>query len=286
VLLVAAIAAFATEPGRAATSEARRRHASLTRGVDCSACHTPDGWQQLAALAGSGFDHARTGFPLTERHRAVACVSCHRPERALTRQCAGCHQDAHAGQLGASCDSCHSATSWARSEAFTRHRRTRLPLSGMHALLECRDCHARAGERQWSHVPADCFACHAADYRRTDIHPSHVGVPGDAASPAFPRDCAQCHRATGWSPAFTLSRVVTGRQALSSLAEHERVFPLRQGAHRDADCQSCHVSARTARAVRCNGCHAHGEVALREQHRRVPGFSQACLACHPGGRAR
>lgn len=286
LLVASALAALVAEPTRAAPDAKARRHASLTRGLDCSACHSTDGWKQLSASAGSGFDHSRTGFPLNQRHSGVACASCHRADEPLTRQCSGCHEDAHQGQLGARCDGCHSAAGWSQTEALARHRQTRLPLTGMHTLVECRDCHQRAGEGSFSTVPADCFACHADDYRRPDLHPSHVGVPGDPESPPFPRDCAQCHRATGWSPAFTLSRLATGRQALSSRVEHDRVFVLSFGSHRDADCQSCHSSSSAPRAVRCDGCHAHGEVTLREQHRGVAAFSRACLTCHQGGRAR
>lgn len=272
------------EPSLAAPG--RTRHASITQGLDCSACHTPDSWKTLSAAGAPGFDHSRTGFPLTQRHVGVACMNCHGGERAITRQCSGCHEDAHAGQLGSSCDGCHSAVGWSQTESLARHRRTRLPLSGMHALTDCRDCHRRTSDRTFSQVPADCFACHADDYRRQDIHPSHVGVPGDPESPPFPRDCAQCHRATGWSPAFSLSPLVSTGFALSSVRSHDRVFALSHGPHRGADCQSCHTSSSAPRAVRCNGCHAHDDATLRSQHEKVAAFSRACLSCHPGGSAR
>jgi cytochrome c7-like protein len=285
-------ALFFAEPSLAAPSAKTTRHASVTEGMDCGACHTPDGWKTLgSASGGPGFDHSRTGFPLTQRHVGVACVSCHNADQPITRQCSGCHQDPHAAQLGASCDGCHSAVGWSQTQAFARHRQTRLPLTGMHALTECRDCHQRTTDRSWTSVPADCFACHADDYRRADIHPSHVGVPGDPDSPPFPRDCGQCHRATGWSPAFSQSPLLTGGVAssgfaLSSARAHDRVFPLSHGPHRGADCQSCHVSRAAPQAVRCNGCHAHDEAKLRQQHQRVTAYSLACLACHPGGSAR
>jgi hypothetical protein len=268
------------------------RHLSVTEGLDCSACHTPDSWKSLApASDGAGFDHSTTGFPLTARHRAVSCAGCHGSERAITRQCAGCHQDAHAGQLGAACDGCHSSASWQATSAFARHRQTRLPLTGMHALVDCRDCHARSGDRTWTSVAADCFACHEADYRRPDLHPLHVGIAGDPNTPPLPRDCAQCHRAMAWSPAFVSSARVTGGLGAGGLAlrsgdAHDRVFPLSFGPHRGAECSSCHTSPALPRAVRCTGCHAHDEARLRLQHQKVEAFQPNCLSCHPGGRAR
>jgi hypothetical protein len=284
----AAARATSTAPLQAARAT---RHLSVTEGLDCSACHTPHSWKSLTATSdGAGFDHSSTGFPLTARHRDVSCAGCHGGERALTRQCVGCHQDAHAGQLGAACDGCHSAASWYQTNAFARHRQTRLPLTGMHALVDCRDCHQRSDDRAWTSVAADCFACHEADYRRPDLHPLHVGSARDPNTPPLPRDCAQCHRAIAWSPAFVSNPLVTGGLATAGAAlrsgEHDRAFSLSFGPHRGAECSSCHTSPMLPRAVRCNGCHAHDEARLREQHRAVAAFQPNCSVCHPGGRAR
>jgi hypothetical protein len=291
-LLVACLAALlVAEPGVAAppspSARAAARHASVTENMDCSACHTPDSWKTVSMKAdGGGFDHSKTGFPLTGRHGGVACAACHNSERQVTRQCAGCHQDTHQSQLGAACDGCHSAASWFQTNAFARHRQTRLPLTGMHALVDCRDCHQRTSERTWTSVAADCFACHEADYRRPDIHPLHVGIAGDPNTPALSRDCAQCHRAVAWSPAFVQNPLVTGGLALRSGEQHDRVFPLSFGPHRGAECASCHTSPQLPRAVRCTGCHAHEETKLRVSHRRVAAYGQSCLSCHPGGSVR
>lgn len=288
-LLAAATLLALLDPGLSAAAPTARAHRrSVTAGLDCSACHTTDGWKSVALTSGqTGFDHSRTGFPLSQRHSSVPCTGCHDSQRQITRQCAGCHQDAHGGQLGAGCDGCHSAATWYQTEAFARHRQTRLPLTGMHALVECRDCHERTSDRTWTTVAADCFACHEADYRRPDIHPLHVGVPGDPMQPPFPRDCAQCHRATGWLPVFVDTSNFGGvALALDSLRAHDRLFPLSHGPHRGADCASCHASLAQPALVRCDGCHAHSQKKLLEQHRRVTAYGQACLTCHPGGSVR
>lgn len=289
-LVLGALAATFSRPheGLAAPAGSAAHRGSVTDGIDCDACHTTGSWKTVGVAAGqTGFDHSRTGFPLSQRHQNVPCSGCHRSDRQVTRQCSGCHEDAHQGQLGAGCDGCHSAASWSQTDALARHRQTRLPLTGMHALVECRDCHQRSAEREWTTLAADCFACHEGDYRRPDIHPLHVGVPGDPTQPPFPRDCQQCHRATGWLPVFVGAGIIGSSQlALASGREHDRLFPLSHGPHRGAECSSCHITPSAPRAVRCDGCHAHNQVKLLEQHRQVTAFGAACLVCHPGGSVR
>jgi hypothetical protein len=292
-LALCALAALSLPPASADGPRRAGHRAGVTEGLDCGACHSPHGWKTLADGAGGGFDHARTGFPLTGRHARVACSDCHRAGVQVSRECSSCHRDAHERSLGAECAECHSSLSWQRVEAFERHRRTRLPLTGMHALADCTDCHRRTTDRQWSSVAADCYACHADDYRRTDVHPLHVGGVGDPPSAPFSRDCAECHRASAWSPAVIArdAFALGASAALGALsiapAAHESVFPIRRGAHRAATCEDCHAHAATPRAVRCVGCHAHDPLRLRAQHRGDPLVAQgACLGCHPGGMAR
>jgi hypothetical protein len=161
-----------------------------------------------------------------------------------------------------------------------------MPLTGRHALLECSACHRRQGERTWSDVPADCFACHQKDYRG-DLHPDHDGDPADPSLRPLPRDCGQCHRTTGWTPAVivpgSLARLALSRPAVPP--DHDLRFALSFGPHRGAACESCHTARRR---LDCTGCHAHGEVALARQHRgRAIGRAAAgCLRCHPGGMSR
>jgi hypothetical protein len=171
-----------------------------------------------------------------------------------------------------------------------RHRRGRLPLTGRHALIDCTACHRERSGRAFSAVPADCFACHAADYRRPGIHPDHDGDPADPTSAPLSRDCGQCHRTSAWTPAVvTPGSLGWTLSALGRAPErHDDRFLLSSGPHRGGACDSCHVPGRDGRRVRCTGCHAHDPVALRRQHRgRTVAFTATgCLTCHPGGRAR
>lgn len=255
------------------------------QGLDCSACHTGQSWP-MSNTAGQrgGFDHARTGFPLSGEHGAVLCTNCHKPKQKVSRECASCHQDQHRGRLGLQCDSCHNPRSWQQTRASRRHRLTRLPLTGMHAVLDCSSCHLRRNDRQYQPVPADCFACHEDDYRR-DIHPSHLA---DAATgkAAFSRQCSNCHQASGWSPAY-ISSAGSLLSKVTRRADHDKHFLLSRGSHRSATCQSCHTTPARPKSFTCLGCHAHSPVQLQKQHAGpVPTSPLSCLGCHPRGRSR
>ena len=75
-------------------------------GATCQSCHSTAGWKEGARAR---FDHGKTGFPLTGRHRNVACASCHRTRgssgevvfnRMAHGKCTDCHKDPHRGRLG------------------------------------------------------------------------------------------------------------------------------------------------------------------------------------------
>lgn len=255
----------------------------ITSTIPCSACHSTAGWR-AKDLKGetTTFDHSKTGFPLTGQHTTTTCVACHDGKRTVKRACASCHQDAHRGRLAQSCDNCHSAVSWRSTRPLEIHRMTRFQLTGMHALVDCTECHRRASEHQWTGAPIDCFACHEKEYRRTDLRPLHIGGNGQQA---FPRDCSLCHRSLAWAPALFRQEVITGNSAIAlrvAPANHDLRFPISFGRHRTATCDDCHASQTIPRAVRCTGC--HDQVRTTAQHKGpVAMQAQACLACHPLG---
>ena len=230
------------------------------------------------------FDHTTTGFPLTGVHLQAPCVSCHNSTLPLKRECASCHEDFHRGRLAQSCDGCHSPAGWRVTQPLAIHRRTRFPLTGMHVLADCTQCHLRASEQKFTDAPVDCYGCHEQDYRRPGIFPVHVGT---ATSPPLPRDCSLCHRSIAWVPA-NMPRALLGTsasplQVQAALRNHDR-FPIAFGSHRAAVCTDCHVSLAVPRDVRCVGCHAHDPVLLVQQHRQpIATDGAACLSCHPGG---
>ena len=258
----------------------------ITDALPCSACHTTAAWRTKGAAAG-GFDHATTGFPLTGQHAGTSCGACHVPGRVLKRTCDSCHADAHGGRVSSKCDSCHVPAGWKVTRPLEMHRFTRFPLTGMHVLADCTECHRRASEHQWTGAPVDCFSCHERDYRRPGLRPAHEG--SNTTAP-FPRDCSQCHRSIAWVPAFVPPGLLGG-SASSPLevapANHDLRFPISFGIHRGASCSDCHVSVATPRDVRCIGCHAHSPARVTQQHRQsVATQGSACVSCHLGGARR
>ncbi len=133
----------------------------------CASCHAnPHGEQFAAELEAGGceschtafdgfddppFDHRATGWPLTGLHEKVDCVSCHAPDRqgvrafrGVPRDCSGCHDDPHRGQLTHSdrdCTDCHSNERPWLSTSFDHQRQASFALDGKHIQLACRSCH-------------------------------------------------------------------------------------------------------------------------------------------------
>ena len=271
-----------------ATSASVAGKRSFIDAIPCSACHTTTGWKSRegAADADTKFDHSTTGFPLTGQHTRVSCVACHNATKAVKRACVSCHEDFHRGRLARSCDNCHSPMGWKSTRPLEIHRMTRFPLTGMHVLADCSECHRRASEHRWTGAPIDCFACHEKDYRRPDLRPVHIG---NATTPPFPRDCSQCHRSIAWAPAVFVGPLAGSASSPLRVAPagHDLRFPISFGLHRTASCDDCHTSLAAPRAVRCVGCHTHDPVRLMQQHRQPIAMDGAsCLTCHPGGTHR
>ncbi len=84
-------------------------------GTDCASCHNPADWSRWR------FDHAvDTDYPLTGRHVAAPCASCHRvavkQKIELSTRCISCHagDDKHRGSFGTNCERCHTTEAfWA-----------------------------------------------------------------------------------------------------------------------------------------------------------------------------
>lgn len=261
----------------------RLQPAKATRGHDCAACHTSEGWS-VTGGEGAGFEHRRTGFPLTGQHRALSCNACHKPGVKVRRACASCHQDAHQGRLSQGCDDCHRATQWSDVDAIALHRRTRLPLTGMHALAECTACHQRGGVRRLSAVPSACFACHEQAYRDPSVHPPHTGGSGRAP---FSRRCETCHQTLAWSPAFLPAATLDLPDASLSgrlASRHALRFPTRAGAHAGFACADCHPHPQRPQRAQCVGCHAPQQLAVQHPGEALPRDARGCLRCHRGGR--
>jgi hypothetical protein len=224
-------------------------------GGTCADCHGLQDWRQVRR---GRIDHERTRFPLTGRHRSVACAGCHATRAAGAMRfrgtpfatCADCHRDPHAGRLGARCEDCHDTGGWGRaaSRGFD-HDLTRFPLRGGHAALGCASCH-RGGRLTPAHER--CTDCHA------DRHAGQLARREDGGR------CEACHDVAGWEAVHF------------SVDDHARTsYPL-AGAHRAVPCDACHreVPIETIRALGF----AKGAAPPRTEQLRFA--STACAECH------
>jgi hypothetical protein len=225
----------------------------------CLSCHTITAWKPPAK-----FDHAKTGFPLTGQHKAVACASCH-PKRSdkagefaafkgiQHQSCSSCHKDAHQGRLGAICQQCHSTTGWqAGSRAKLDHDRTRFPLRGLHQKVGCQACHTSGRSLRFTRFQS-CGDCHR------NVHAGQI-------TPSKTATCESCHTVAGFSPStFTLER-------------HQKTgYPL-EGAHLAVPCVSCHRKNASGvirfkwESTACQSCHGDPHEGQLAQ--------AGCQSCH------
>ncbi|TDJ72281.1 MAG: hypothetical protein E2O39_06975 [Planctomycetota bacterium] len=129
---------------------------SLAREIEgrtgCARCHVETSFRTFP----DGFDHlAWTGFGLAGAHGETSCASCHPPvlkqptgrtfARAVSRDCADCHGNPHAGQFtenGVSdCLGCHASTVSFAELDFDHDRDSSYPLDEAHRALACSECH-------------------------------------------------------------------------------------------------------------------------------------------------
>ena len=221
-------------------------------GGACDACHDVAGFETVRfGIA----EHRDTEFPLEGAHRAVSCPACHKREVSdgaqtvrldlRARQCGECHQPPNPGHVAEiqeryACRDCHAVQSW-RVIGFD-HGRAEFKLSGKHARLECRRCHATfaagtpAERVRYREIGRNCADCH------TDVHARQFA--GKA--------CADCHTTENWTP----TRFDHQRDATFALT----------GKHREANCHACHrlEAGPGGRPIRrfkplggeCRMCHA------------------------------
>ena len=159
------------------------------------------------------------------------------------------------GPLFQDCRSCHRPDAW-RPARVTREFRhpANFPLRGAHGSATCRSCHLRL---DFANADPTCVSCH------TDPHVGELG-----------RDCARCHATTSFVDRGTMLR------------SHQLTrFPL-AGAHRMADCESCHLPAAqgqrrfSGRPTDCASCHERQLRVAKTPDHIAAGFSRNCGGCH------
>jgi hypothetical protein len=241
-------------------------------GQTCQQCHNFEDWKSISVNQSgqSQFDHSKTRYPLTGQHLQVACANCHAPgpdnKPRYTgipfSQCSDCHKDPHRGSFTQTCQSCHSTSGWKKisidavNERFD-HSKTKFPLEGKHATVECSQCHA-GGDFKKPLVFAKCADCHQPDPHK-----------GQFATRPDKGECASCHSINGWKPStFTVKDHATS------------AYPL-VGGHARLACDQCHVPKGTdtqysLKFDHCTDCHSDRHSG---QFAGAPYFN-ACDRCH------
>lgn len=211
----------------------------------CAACHTDehkgdygplcDGCHRPTTFKASGFVHPRAPEFFGGQHTTVTCVKCHvrategaRPLTGIPPRgsrgtpplmtCTACHADVHLGQVGASCDRCHSTEAAKFAPERFSHDKGPFPLTGKHRAIDCVKCHPSETAtfpsgvgvaKRLQPVATDCLACHR------DPHLGQVD-----------QHCPACHATT------TFAILTFTHRGL------ERFFG--DANHGDLPCQSCH----------------------------------------------
>lgn len=237
--------------------------------IPCAACHTEQGWMPLRDPL--QFDHSeQTRFVMTGKHAVAECASCHLDLRfdepkGTADECASCHVDVHRGQLGDDCLACHTTTDFNLTNGELIHARTSFPLTGAHLLTSCESCHTGDADGLFVPLDTDCFACHAADYQRTQ------SPPHEAAG--FSTDCATCHSTLAFSDGSFDHALASGGFALV-------------GAHAVAACAACHALPSfdplfdAAGDSDCYACHAADYEQAETIDHDALGFPTECQQCH------
>ena len=198
---------------------------------NCISCHTISKWKETK------FNHNKTKFVLTGRHKIVQCEKCHQqikdnkyPDDATFLKfalqkfsvCQDCHADVHKNRFGSNCTKCHNTSGWSNYNANSfDHSKTSYPLTGKHAILRCDQCHKSNQPIKISRYK-HCQDCHS------DFH------NGQFKNRVQKGACEECHTVQGFSPSkFTLEM------------HQECAYPLK-GSHLAVPCLECHKTQTSA----------------------------------------
>ncbi|HEV2195137.1 MAG TPA: cytochrome c3 family protein [Candidatus Acidoferrum sp.] len=277
----------------------------------CSQCHDTITWTD------STFNHASTGFPLTNSHqiapagKVTGCDQCHlgnysslaiQPTDCGNSQCHlntnygggwqgttnPVHSSAGAPFAAPNCSSCHNTVSFLT--ATFDHATTGWPLTGSHQLAPagkvnaCTDCHV-GNNYNLTAANTDCYSCHQTAWQSTTT----IGgsVPNHITAGFSTSMCSTCHDTVLWSDG-KFDHTTTG-------------FPL-QGPHMLPPrttvtgaigpmvnaCTDCHIGGNYTTGyptTDCYGCHQSYYTSAQNYGTNVPNhvaasYPTACTSCH------
>ena len=222
------------------------------QGKKCEDCHKATNWKE------TGFDHDKTDFPLKGTHIETSCAACHinQKYKDTPKTCFDCHQinDAHRGDFGKKCESCHNSKKWDEIH-FDHNKKTDFPLYGKHKKASCTSCHTSGdlkSEKSRKKLPKKCYGCHKND-------DSHKGQYG--------KKCETCHKSESW-------------QKLKFDHDKKTDFPL-HGKHKKVACDQCHkdnlyknkTDSKNKKTTQCLDCHKNDDIHKGKQGKK-------CDNCH------
>jgi hypothetical protein len=257
----------------------------------CASCHDTINW------ADSTFNHATTGFTLTNSHqmapagKVTTCAQCHVGNNytlsIAPTDCgnAGCHLTTWQGTnnpthstagtafAAANCSTCHDTTLWTNSTF--NHAVTGFALTGGHVSppATCVSCHV-GNNYTTGFPPTDCgnSSCHLTQWNSTQtlggVVPNHVAM-------GYPiSQCSTCHDTVNWADG-TFNHAATG-WALTG-------YHLTSTA-----CALCHVGnnySLTSANTACYGCHLTDWNSTQTLGGSVPNhitanYPTTCDTCH------
>ena len=194
----------------------------------CTQCHTEISWSEI------NFDHKKTKFTLTGKHKKITCEACHINQnyKKTPKTCSACHtvDDVHAGRNGQKCSKCHNTTSWKKS-LFDHDKITKFKLMGRHKKITCNACHIKNPYK--IKIKKTCTSCHKED----DEHNNRYG-----------NKCQTCHDASKWKNIHF---------------SHDRDTDYKlTGRHKQAKCTACHKADlyNNKTPTQCISCHKLDDV--------------------------
>ncbi len=237
------------------TNTSSPQHTAAGFSTDCSACHSPVGWNA------AGYTH--TVWPLVGQHQGQQCSKCHTSNiySGLSKQCSSCHMSNYnatsspkhtTAGFPTTCDLCHTPVAW----DSTGYSHSHWPLTGQHQGKACSACHTGS---VYSGLPSQCKDCHTSNYNNT-TNPNH-------SSYSIPMTCESCHTTAGWGSGFSHSFTLKG--------DH------------NTSCSTCHTTLGNFQVFTCFNCHFHRKSNMDSKHSSVSGYSYsapACITCHPKGK--
>jgi hypothetical protein len=226
--------------------------------ISCNTCHSTQGW--IVDKEKFSFNHDNTEMPLVGQHAQIDCKLCH-PTLVFSEaktECAQCHTDIHESTVGSECSRCHTPHSWLVNNITQIHQQSRFPLVGVHATVDCYQCHTSETSQRFDVIGTDCFSCHSENYAAT-TQPNH-------ATAGYSTQCADCH-------------TVFSKEWKGSGFSHN-FFPLTQG-HDIDDCSKCHVNGDfTNTSSDCISCHQSDYNATTNPNHISANYSTNCTLCH------